>query len=421
MKVAVIGAGAAGLFCAGRLASEDIGVEIFERNEKPGKKIYITGKGRCNLTNNCSVNDYLSHVVTNPKFMYSAAYSFTPSDTVTYFSEELGLKLKTERGGRVFPVSDKASDVTKVLVCKAESEGASIRYGSRVTAVKTENGRVCGVFEGEKFFPADAVVVATGGFTYPSTGSTGDGYGFASAAGLKVIPPKAALVGLAAKNVAGLQGVSLKNVSLSLYVNGKARASAFGEMLFTHTGISGPVTLECSSRTAAYRDGSGAFPTGSYASVDLKPALNADELDARLRREFAQTPLAEIKTVMRRLAPAALAAPVLAEAGISPTVKACDIRKESRVALAAAIKDLRFPLVGAEGREQAIITSGGVDVGELDPKTMESRKVKGLYFVGEVIDVDALTGGFNLQTAFATADCAARAIKAESALIANFG
>lgn len=152
MKVAVIGAGAAGLFCAGRLASEDIGVEIFERNEKPGKKIYITGKGRCNLTNNCSVNDYLSHVVTNPKFMYSAAYSFTPSDTVTYFSEELGLKLKTERGGRVFPVSDKASDVTKVLVRKAESEGASIRYGSRVTAVKTENGRVCGVFEGEKFF-----------------------------------------------------------------------------------------------------------------------------------------------------------------------------------------------------------------------------------------------------------------------------
>ena len=218
-----------------------------------------------------------------------------------------------------------------------------------------------------------------------------------------------------------MQGVSLKNVSLSLYVNGKARASAFGEMLFTHTGISGPVTLECSSRTAAYRDGSGAFPTGSYASVDLKPALNADELDARLRREFVQTPLAEIKTVMRRLAPAALAAPVLAEAGISPTVKACDIRKESRVALAAAIKDLRFPLVGAEGREQAIITSGGVDVGELDPKTMESRKVKGLYFVGEVIDVDALTGGFNLQTAFATADCAARAIKAESALIANFG
>lgn len=410
MKAVVIGAGAAGMLCAAELAERGVDVVVIERNSKCGKKLFITGKGRCNVTNDCDVPTYLSKIVTNPKFMYSAAYGFSPSDAIALFSGKLGLALKTERGGRVFPVSDKSSDVIKALEKYMRVSGVRVKYDERATAVCVEGGKAVAVVTDKAQYAADAVVVATGGITYPSTGSTGDGYRFARDLGLKVVTPRPTLVAFVTRGAEGLQGLSLKNVALSVVIDGAERAHAFGEMLFTHTGISGPIVLECSSLTSKYRDENGAFPKRSKAIVDFKPALDIATLDARIVREFTAAPHATLKTIAAKLLPRALVPYALKAASLQGDTRADATDREARRRLAHALKNFELELVGAEGAEQAIITSGGVDVKELDPKTMRCRKIDGLYFVGEVIDVDALTGGFNLQTAWASAEAAARAI-----------
>lgn len=409
MRAVVIGAGAAGLMCAATLAHGGVDTLLIERNEKAGKKLYITGKGRCNLTNDCDVPTWLSKTVGGAKFLYSCAYAFPPSATKEFF-EGRGLSLKTERGGRVFPVSDKSSDVIKALVKYAESGGVKFSFGERVVGIDFSDGRVKGIRSDKNSYDCDAVIVATGGVTYPSTGSTGDGYAFAQAAGMKVVAPKPSLVALTAKGVEGLQGLSLKNVRFGVYIDGKERASAFGEMLFTHRGVSGPIVLECSALTSKYRDGNGRFPKGSYAEIDFKPALDEETLDARLLRDFSSAPNAALRTVAAGLLPRALVGRILGYAGIDGDLSVCNVSKDARRRIVRALKCWKTELVGAEGAEQAIITSGGVATDGLDPRTMESRKVKGLYFVGEVIDVDSLTGGFNLQNAWATAVAAARAV-----------
>ena len=401
MKVAVIGAGAAGLMCAAMLARGGASVTVFERNDRAGKKLFITGKGRCNLTNNCDVSDWLEATVNGAKFMYSCANLFPPSATMDYF-EGLGLRLKTERGKRVFPLSDKSSDVIKALLRECESGGVEFLYSKRVDAVVTDSGKAVGVGVAGNVFSADAVVVATGGVTYPSTGSTGDGYKFAQSLGLSVNAPKPSLV--------ALDGLALKNVRLDIAIGGKVVASEFGEMQFARGAIGGPIALTCSALTTKYRDEKGSFPKGSAAMLDFKPALDEATLDARLLREFSAAPHSKLCEVMRKLLPAAAVGAVLSTAGANGAEVASNTDKNTRKRLVGALKCVTFPLIGAEGADGAVITSGGVATAELNPKTMECKKVEGLYFVGEVIDVDSLTGGFNLQNAWSSAAAAARAI-----------
>ena len=409
MRAVVVGAGAAGLLCAGMLAHSGVEVRVIERNEKAGKKLYITGKGRCNLTNDCDVRTWLDATVCGAKFLYSAAYSFPPSATKEFFSD-LGLRLKTERGGRVFPASDKSSDVIKALTGYCGSGGVDFLFGRRVDGLVAKDGKAVGVRCGDDIYRADAVVVATGGVTYPSTGSTGDGYEFANSVGVNVVAPKPTLVPLKARGIDGLAGLALKNVVFSIIIEGKERASAFGEMNFTKSGVGGPIVLQCSSFTAGSRGTSGEYPPGTQGAIDFKPALDEATLDARLVRELAACPTAAIDAVAARLLPRTIVKRVLASSGVDARSRAADVSKEQRKKLVAVLKHWTFPLTGAEGAEQAVVTSGGVDVSELDPRTMRCKKVEGLYFVGETIDVDSLTGGFNLQNAWATAAAAARAI-----------
>lgn len=409
MKVAVIGAGAAGLMCAAMLARGGVSVTVFERNDRAGKKLFITGKGRCNLTNNCDVSDWLAATVNGAKFMYSCANLFPPSATMDYF-EGLGLRLKTERGKRVFPLSDKSSDVIKTLLRECESGGVEFLYSKRVDAVVADGGKAVGVGVAGKVFFADAVVVATGGVTYSSTGSTGDGYKFAQSLGLSVNAPKPSLVPLRIEGGDALDGLALKNVRLDIVVGGKVVASEFGEMQFARGAIVGPIALTCSAMTTKYRDEKGSFPKGSAAMLDFKPALDEATLDARLLREFSAAPHYKLCEVMRKLLPAAAVGIVLSTARANGAEVASNTDKNTRKRLVGALKCLTFPLIGAEGADGAVITSGGVATAELNPKTMECKKVEGLYFVGEVIDVDSLTGGFNLQNAWSSAAAAARAI-----------
>ena len=407
MRAVIAGAGASGLLCAGGLAEAGHDVVVIEKNERVGKKLFITGKGRCNLTNACDVREFLENVVSNPKFMNSSVYGFSPSDTVGFF-ESLGVKLKVERGNRVFPVSDKSGDIVKALERYATRSGANIRLNERAISVKTENGRVESVVTDRGEYPCDVMVVATGGVTYSSTGSTGDGYAIAKKAGHTVKPPTAGLVPLLAKGVDGLAGLSLKNVGVSLVVDGKSVASQFGEMLFTHTGVSGPVVLTASSLAGKYFDEKGATKGKAVLEIDLKPALNAETLDARLVREISSAPKSAVRTMLFTLMPKSLAPCVLNQSGIDGDKKCCDVSKKERESIAKAIKALSFVVTGKDRADLGIITQGGIDVSEIDPKTMESRLVGGLYFIGEVLDVDALTGGFNLQIAFSTAKAVVR-------------
>lgn len=408
MKVVIVGGGASGMMCAALLKKEDCEVVLIEKNEKLGKKLFITGKGRCNLTNDCAIEDFLANIVVNSKFVMSAIHGFTPQDVMAFF-EENSLKLKIERGNRVFPESDKSSDVIKCLERVIKSNKTQILLNTRVDRILTENGIAKGVItDTGAVILADKVIVATGGVSYSSTGSTGDGYRWAKALGHNVVDMRPALVPILLKETYGLQGLSLKNVCASIVKDGKTLYSQFGEMLFTHSGVSGPIILSLSSLINKHYDGKKL--DGKYTlCVDLKPALMQETLDNRLLREFSQKINCEIKNVLPELMPKALVNVVLAQAGIKPSQTVNSIRKEQRDKLVGTIKNLMFDIAGLENINAGIITSGGVDCKQINPKDMSSKIVQNLYFIGEVLDVDALTGGFNLQIAFCTAHqvCAA--------------
>ena len=396
-NIVVAGGGAAGMMAALTAARAGADVLLLEPNEKVGRKLYITGKGRCNVTNNCTRDELLSSVPRNGRFLYSAFHRFSPQDTMAFF-EDLGVPLKTERGNRVFPCSDRAADIVDALFFALRREGVELRR-DRVTGLRAENGTLAGITtENGELRDMRGLILATGGASYPRTGSTGDGYRLARDVGHTIVPIRGSLVPLESKDpcCARLQGLSLRNVELR--VKDHKNKTVFreqGELLFTHFGLSGPLVLSAS----AHMD----FTKAQYtAHIDLKPALDEQKLDARLLRDFAERANQNYGSALGALAPRSLI-PVLAErTGIPEDVKVRDIRREQRRRLLETLKDFAVPLSGPRPVEEAVVTSGGVAVGEVDPKTMESKKVRGLYFAGEVLDVDGYTGGFNLQIAWST-------------------
>lgn len=403
MTTIVIGGGPAGLISAYFRAVRGEDVYLIEKNEKPGKKLYITGKGRCNVTNDCDVDEFLSNVVTNAKFLNGAIRRFPPEKFMEFLSGKT--KLKTERGNRVFPLSDKASDVTKCLCAYAEEAGAEIKLNEKVLSINASDGKIVSVVTDKATYPCDNVIVCTGGLSYPSTGSTGDGYAFAKSFGHTIISPVAALssVNLKGDFYKNLQGLSLKNVAISV-INGKKKIySDFGEMLFTHFGVSGPTIISASSfiNRLNLRD--------VYISLDLKPALTEEQLDARVLRDFEKYKNKAIKNSLDDLLPKAMIPVIIKAAGINGDIKNNELKAENRRKIVAAIKDFRMYPHSLRDLNEAIVTSGGVSVKEIDPKTMESKLVKGLFFAGEVIDADALTGGFNITIAACTAYSAGNA------------
>lgn len=394
--VVVIGGGAAGLMAAYAAASGGKRVRLIEKNEKLGKKIYITGKGRCNVTNDCPPEEFLAHVVRGGKFLTRAAYVFPPAQTMG-FLEAHGLLLKVERGNRVFPASDHASDVTKTLEQACRGAGVEISLNECVQEIVAEDGNVRAVRTARGTYACGAVIVATGGCSYPSTGSTGDGYAFAAACGHTCTPRRPSLVGIElCEDVSAAQGVSLKNVTLTAKRGKKVLMSEMGELLFTHYGVSGPLVLTLS---ALVND----LPLSEVCvTLDFKPALDEQKLDERLLRDLAARKNEAMKNVMRGLLPAGLVSLVLRTARVSPQKQANAVTKEERRALVGALKRFPLTLKGLRGFAEAVVTAGGVALSEIDPATMQSRRVKGLYFCGEVLDCDAFTGGFNLQIAFCT-------------------
>lgn len=399
ISVAVIGGGAAGLMAAGRARELGADVTIFEKNPKFGRKLAITGKGRCNVTNDCSPVDFFRGVVTNPKFLYSAIYGFAPSDTIEFF-ESRGVKLKTERGNRVFPVSDRAYDIVDAL--GAYASRCKIVRGA-VRGIETNGGRAIGVKLSDRTEYFDRIILCTGGASYPLTGSTGDGYIFARDLGHTVIQPRPSLIPIEVYEdwCRELQGLSLKNVSLSLIRNGKTEYSELGEMLFTHFGVSGPMVLSASARMDQ-------VPLDQYRfKLDLKPALDDKQLDRRIIGDFEKYRMKNFDNSLDELLPQKMIPVIIRLSGIDPKKKVHSITKTERLALVSLLKGLEFTPAAFRPIEEAIITSGGVSVREIDPKTMGSKLVQGLYFAGEVIDVDACTGGYNLQIAFSTARAAA--------------
>ena len=411
MKVVVIGGGAAGMACAYFSALNGNEVVLVEKNEKLGKKVYITGKGRCNVTNDCEPEEFLSNVVTNPRFMIGAIRAFSTADTMKLL-ENLGLRLKVERGNRVFPASDKSSDVIKTFERGLRSVGVDVRLGTEVVALDAEEGMIRGVTvktpaTGEKeTLSCEKVVVCTGGLSYPSTGSTGDGYEFAKKLGHTVMKPRPCLCGLLlGGDFSSLAGLSLKNIGYTVYCGGKKIYDDFGEMLFTHKGVSGPVVLSSSSYISALAaDGK----TDVTVSIDLKPALDEKTLDKRVLRDFGTYKNKALKNSLTDLLPSKLIAEIIRLSGLDGNKSNSEITKEERGKLVSALKKATYRVTGLCPIEEAIVTGGGVCVKEVSPSTMESKLVKGLFFAGEVLDVDALTGGFNLQCAFSTAYIAAK-------------
>ena len=410
--VIVIGGGAAGMFAAVQAGYAGARVLLLEPNERLGKKLYITGKGRCNLTNNCSWQEVLKNVPTNPRFLYSALSGFTPEDTVTFF-ESHGCETKTERGNRVFPVSDKSASVVEALKTALGYAGVEIRR-ARAKELLVENGHISGVRTEKEKISAPAVILATGGRSYPATGSTGDGYRMARALGHSVVDPVGSLVPLVEDGdcCAKMQGLALKNVNVRLYAQGAQRTvpcathakpvfEEFGELLFTHFGLSGPVILSASAH----------METGKAYTIeiDLKPALDEATLDARILRDFAAAKNRSFENALSGLYPKTMIPVMVARSGIPGDTRVNAVTREQRRALLELTKHFTVEIRGKRPVEEAIVTSGGVSVKEIDPKTMESRLVPGLYFAGEVMDVDAYTGGFNLQIAWATAAAAAAA------------
>ena len=397
-KVAVIGAGAAGMMAAVTAARLGAKVTVFEKNDRPGRKIRITGKGRCNVTNDCSVQDFLANVPSNPRFLYTALSKLSIEDTKAFFEDE-GVSLKVERGNRVFPVSDKAADIVAAMFNACRSAGVEFVF-RKVLEVITEDGAVKAVRYSGGELCVDAVIIATGGRSYPLTGSDGDGYKFARSLGHTVTELRPSLVPIVAEgHLCGrMQGLSLKNVKLTVVSEkkGKAVYEDFGEMMFTHFGITGPMVLSAS----AYLPDIGREKY--YAEIDLKPALDDKKLDQRLLSDFAKYSNKDFVNALSDLLPQKMIEPIVELSGIDGRKKVNSITKEERAGLCHIIKHFKIPLSHFRPIDEAIVTKGGVKVGELDPRTMESKLVPGLYFAGEVIDVDAYTGGFNLQIAFST-------------------
>ena len=403
-KVIVIGGGAAGMFAAAIAADQGHEVELFEKNEKLGKKLFITGKGRCNLTNACDMEELFESVCTNAKFLYSAFYGFTNQDAIHFF-EEAGLRMKTERGNRVFPLSDHSSDVIGVLERKMRQNGVKIHLNTKVENLLIQDGQCKGIFiEKEKKVLADRVIVATGGLSYPSTGSTGDGYRFAQSCGHKVTELMPSLVPFNVKEswAKELQGLSLKNIAIEIRDGKKKLYDDFGEMMFTHFGVTGPVILSASGRI-----GKKLRQKELSMILDLKSALNEEQLDRRLLREFEEGQKKQFKNILGNLFPAKLIPVMIKLSEISPEKRVNEISREERQYFLHKIKYLELTLTGLRDYNEAIITKGGIQVKEINPATMESKLVKGLYFIGEVLDLDAVTGGFNLQIAWSTAYAAA--------------
>ncbi len=407
MRLAIIGGGAAGMMASVFAAGKGITVDLYEQNEKLGKKLYITGKGRCNLTNACDMEDLLGSVKSNAKFLYSAFYGFTNQDTMNFF-EKKGLRLKVERGNRVFPLSDRSADVLDTLKRAMREAGVRVHLNSRVMRLCKEGEVFCLQMEDGSVHKADRVFVSTGGISYESTGSTGDGYRFARELGLEVTDLYPSLVPFNMKEdfIKELQGLALKNVSVKIMDGKKLLWEDFGELLFTHFGVSGPVVLTASSIC-----GKKLQKKELKLVLDLKPALSEEQLDARILREFDCGKNKKFGNVASAFFPSKLTPVMIRLSGISPEKRVNEITREERQRFLRNMKELELTIEGLRGYNEAVITKGGVSVKEIDPATMESKKVPGLCFIGEVLDLDALTGGFNLQIAWSTAVAAAEHVK----------
>lgn len=406
-RVLIAGGGAAGMFAAAAAAESGHQVCVFEKNEKLGKKLFITGKGRCNLSNACDMDTLFSSVLSNRKFLYSSFYGHTNQDTVDFF-EGIGVKTKTERGERVFPASDHSSDVIRGLERRLRSLGVQIFLRTKVKDIVTEKGRFRHLALADGTIQeGDACIIATGGLSYPSTGSTGDGYRFAEGMGHKIIPCLPALVPMETAEpwVLQLQGLSLRNIEITIYDGKKRLYQEFGELLFTHYGVSGPVILSASSHV-----GRRLKEKPLTLEIDLKPALSMEQLHQRVLRDFEENQNRQFKNAIGGLFPAKLTPVMQKLGGIPPEKKVNVISREEREAFVYKIKHLTLTLTGLRGYDEAIITKGGVATKEIDPGTMESKLIKGIYFAGEVLDLDALTGGFNLQIAWSTAYAAGKGI-----------
>lgn len=398
-RAVIAGAGAAGLMAAGKAAKRGLDVILLEKNDKPGKKLRISGKGRCNITNDTDIDGLIRNIPGNGSFLYSSFYTFSNEDIMQFFRSE-GLELKVERGGRVFPVSDDAKDVVSVLVRRAMKFGTEIRYRSPVSSVVVSNGAVKGVrLKNSETVECDSVVLATGGASYPGTGSTGEGYIMAQKVGHTITPLKPSLVPLASseKWVGDLQGLTLKNISITMYDRQRKKIyEDFGEMLFTHFGVSGPVILSSSRHIMQYdyRD--------VVLSIDMKPALSHEVLDNRIRRDFEKYSRKQFRNSLEDLLPKKMIPVIVELSGIPADKPVNQITRAERKSLVSLLKGLTLEITGSRPISEAIVTAGGVSTDEIDPATMESRLVKGLFFAGEIIDVDGYTGGFNLTIAFST-------------------
>lgn len=379
---------------------------MWEQNEKPGKKLFITGKGRCNVTNACDMEELLGSVVSNSKFLYSSFYGFTNQDMMDLL-EQAGLRLKVERGNRVFPQSDKSSDVISALSALLRQAGVRVCLNQKAEGLAVEEGVCKGVRCGGRIQTADRVIVATGGLSYPTTGSTGDGLKWAADSGHRLTELSPALVPFEVKEtetVKELQGLSLKNIEAAVYDGKKELYREFGEMLFTHFGVSGPVLLSASSFCAkAIRK------RPLRLVIDLKPALSWEQLDERILRDFSDSRNKQFKNALNHLYPSKLIPVIIDRSSVDPDKKVNEITREERRGLAEATKALEFTLTGLRGYKEAIITQGGISVKDVNPSTMESKKIQGLYFAGEILDLDAVTGGFNLQIAWSTGWAAGKA------------
>ena len=398
----VIGGGPAGMMAAGTAAEMGASVALIEKNQRNGKKLLITGKGRCNVTNDCTRDNFFANIPVNPKFLFSAFAKFSNRDVMDFF-ESHGVPLKVERGNRVFPVSDRAADINNALIEYGRKAGVHVIRDIAVKVISAD-GRISSVAtEANGIIECGACVIATGGMSYPLTGSTGDGYRFARELGHTVVQPKPSLVPLVieGRECAEAQGLSLRNVAIKVTENdsGKTIYKDFGEMLFTHFGMSGPVILSASSHM---RD-----PKKRYKiSIDLKSALSLEQLDSRIQRDFSENINKDFGNSLSKLLPQKIISVIIKRTGIPYNTKVNSIRREQRLALAGMLKNLEYTVSGFRPIDEAIVTSGGINISEINPKTMESKIVEGLYFAGEVIDVDAHTGGFNLQIAFSTGRCA---------------
>lgn len=429
-KVIVIGGGPAGMFAAYFAAKNGNEVVLLEQNEKLGKKLYITGKGRCNITNAGDMDDLFANVCSNEKFLYSAFYSYTNEQVIDFF-ESHGLRTKVERGNRVFPVSDHSSDVIAALTRALKEAGVEVRLYTKVKSILTteyrdENGQpvmvnkksqvakrlVQGVcLENGKELHADAVIVATGGVSYPSTGATGDGYRFAEALHHKIVEPSPSLVPFEVQEhwVSEMQGLALKNVAITIEREGKKLYQDFGEMLFAHFGVSGPMILSASAsvKPEYFRD----FSHEIKLKVDMKPALDMEQLDKRVQKDFEEAKNKQYKNSLQKLLPSKMIPIIIELSGIDPDKQVNQITKEERLRLIKLLKGLPMTVIGLRGWNEAIITKGGVSVKEINPSTMESKYVQGLVFAGEVLDLDAMTGGYNLQIAWSTGFLAGNSIE----------